>query len=115
MNAAYFSVFSGVVVVPPILGFLADHGGWGVAWLFAAAITLIAGGGMYLGARGGGLGRAAPLAHRALLVVRVEVGDVNAGESATNGKPLALETAWSSGDFFDSTCAGALSGGGDFG
>ena len=36
-----------------ILGFLADHGGWGVAWLFAAAITLIAGGGMYLGARGG--------------------------------------------------------------
>jgi MFS family permease len=46
-------VFSGVVVVPPILGFLADHGGWSAAWVFAAAISLIAGAGMYLGARGG--------------------------------------------------------------
>ncbi|MGI9117496.1 MAG: MFS transporter [Gaiellales bacterium] len=46
-------VFSGVVVIPPILGFLAEHWGWGATWTFAAAITLIAGAGMYLGARGG--------------------------------------------------------------
>ena len=46
-------VFSGVVVIPPILGFLADRWGWSAAWIFAAAITLIAGAGMYLGARGG--------------------------------------------------------------
>ncbi|MSO47656.1 MAG: MFS transporter [Thermoleophilia bacterium] len=46
-------VFSGVVVIPPILGFLADHWGWSAAWIFAATITLIAGAGMYFGARGG--------------------------------------------------------------
>jgi len=46
-------VFSGVVVIPPILGFLADHWGWSAAWIFAATITLIAGVGMYFGARGG--------------------------------------------------------------
>ncbi len=46
-------VFSGVVVIPPILGFLADGWGWSAAWIFAATITLIAGAGMYLGARGG--------------------------------------------------------------
>ncbi len=45
-------VFSGVVVIPPILGFLADRWGWSAAWIFAATITLIAGAGMYLGARG---------------------------------------------------------------
>jgi MFS family permease len=46
-------VFSGVVVVPPILGYLADHWGWGAAWTFTAVITVIAGFGMYFGARGG--------------------------------------------------------------
>jgi len=46
-------VFSGVVVIPPILGYLADHWGWSAAWLFAATITVIAGFGMYLGARDG--------------------------------------------------------------
>ena len=46
-------VFSGVVVIPPVLGFLADHWGWGASWLFAATITLIAGVGMFAGARGG--------------------------------------------------------------
>ncbi|MGA0122251.1 MAG: MFS transporter [Gaiellales bacterium] len=46
-------VFSGVVVVPPLFGLLADRWGWDAAWLFAAAITLIAGAGMFLGARGG--------------------------------------------------------------
>jgi MFS family permease len=46
-------VFSGVVVIPPILGFLADNWGWSAAWIFAATITLIAGLGMYFGARGG--------------------------------------------------------------
>ena len=46
-------VFSGVVVIPPILGFLADHWGWSASWIFAATITLIAGLGMYFGARGG--------------------------------------------------------------
>lgn len=46
-------VFSGVVVIPPILGFLAEHWGWSAAWFFAATITVIAGVGMYLGARGG--------------------------------------------------------------
>ena len=45
-------VFSGVVVIPPILGFLADHWGWSAAWIFAATITLIACAGMYFGARG---------------------------------------------------------------
>jgi MFS family permease len=46
-------VFSGVVIIPPILGYLAEHWGWGTAWMFAATITLIAGAGMYYGARGG--------------------------------------------------------------
>jgi sugar phosphate permease len=46
-------VFSGVVIIPPILGYLAEHWGWGAAWIFAATITLIAGAGMYYGARGG--------------------------------------------------------------
>ena len=46
-------VFSGVVIIPPILGYLAEHWGWGTAWIFAATITLIAGAGMYYGARGG--------------------------------------------------------------
>lgn len=46
-------VFSGVVIIPPILGYLAEHWGWGTAWIFAATITLIAGVGMYYGARGG--------------------------------------------------------------
>ena len=46
-------VFSGVVVIPPILGYLADHWGWGAAWTFTAVITVIAGFGMYFGARGG--------------------------------------------------------------
>ena len=46
-------VFSGVVIIPPILGYLAEHWGWGTAWMFAATITLIAGAGMYDGARGG--------------------------------------------------------------
>jgi len=46
-------VFSGVVVVPPLFGLLADRWGWGAAWVFAAAITLVAGVGMLLGARGG--------------------------------------------------------------
>jgi ACS family hexuronate transporter-like MFS transporter len=52
-------VFSGVVVVPPLFGLLADRWGWDAAWLFAAAITLVAGVGMLLGARGGVNPRAA--------------------------------------------------------
>ncbi len=52
-------VFSGVVVVPPLFGLLADRSGWEAAWIFAAVITLVAGAGMLLGARGGVNPRAA--------------------------------------------------------
>lgn len=47
------SVFSGVVVVPPVMGLIADHQGWTAAWLVATVVTLVAGAGMYFGARGG--------------------------------------------------------------
>lgn len=47
------SVFSGVVIIPPIIGFIADRGGWTAAWGVAAAVTVIAGAGMFLGASGG--------------------------------------------------------------
>jgi len=47
------SVFTGVVVIPPLLGLIADREGWTAAWLVAALVTAIAGLGIALGARGG--------------------------------------------------------------
>lgn len=47
------SVFSGVVIIPPVVGFVADRGGWTAAWGLAAVLTVIAGAGMFLGASGG--------------------------------------------------------------
>jgi ACS family hexuronate transporter-like MFS transporter len=47
------SVFSGVVIVPPVIGFIADRGGWTGAWLAACLLTVIAGTGILVGARGG--------------------------------------------------------------
>ncbi len=47
------SVFTGVVVIPPIMGFIADREGWATTWLVACVVTLIAGTAIALGARGG--------------------------------------------------------------
>jgi sugar phosphate permease len=35
-------VFGGAVVIPPLLGLLADHGGWTLAWLGACALAGVA-------------------------------------------------------------------------
>jgi MFS family permease len=35
-------VFAGAVVLPPLLGLLADHGGWTAAWLGACALAAVA-------------------------------------------------------------------------
>ncbi len=35
-------IFAGAVVLPPLLGFVADHAGWTAAWLGAAALAALA-------------------------------------------------------------------------
>jgi ACS family hexuronate transporter-like MFS transporter len=47
------SVFTGVVVIPPVIGLIADRADWSVTWLVAAALTTVAGVGILLGSRGG--------------------------------------------------------------
>ena len=52
-GSALRSVFTGIVVIPPIIGLIADNGGWTLAWIVACLLTVIAGVGIALGAKGG--------------------------------------------------------------
>jgi hypothetical protein len=45
----------------------------------------------------------------------IEVSDIDAGEGATNGESFPLESARRGGNFLDSACSVALSGGSNFG